>query len=347
MRSYIKFGTNIINLSMKHCEDIYKKLKVKLTKDDIRGESFYNNKLNKLVEYIDSQGGIRISNGAKCIFLENSEIPIIIEKKDGGFLYSTTDLAALQFRNDELKADEVLYIVDSRQSEYFTKIFQIAKNFNIVKNNIKLKHIHFGMMMDKLGKPFKTRDGGTIKLTELLDESIERAKKSIKNISNNNVNLTSSAIGIGAIKYSDLSINRDSNYIFDWDRMLNFNGNTSLYIQYGYVRIKSILNKSSINFQDKKLKFIITNQMEFDLSIHLLKFEDNLIYTSQNYTPHIITTYLYDLVVILMKFYENNKILDKEIEEKIKISRLIIIELTRKTIKKGLDILGIEIFNKL
>ncbi len=344
----LKLWREFIDVSLGHCEEVYSKLGVKLTKDNVRAESFYNPMLPKVINTLKDKGLLVESNGAKCVFLDNSDTPIIVQKSDGGYLYATTDLAGLEFRAKKLKADRISYVVDARQSEHFKQIFTIARKANIVSPNVKLEHIAFGTMMDKSGKPFKTRDGGTIKLIDLLDEAVLRAKETIKNRGNytNSKDLyrVARVIGIGAIKYADLSINRESNYIFSWDKMLSFDGNTALYMQYAYARISSIFKRYN---QELNGKIVISDALEHRLALMILKFEDTLLKASENGYPHIITSYLYDLVTLFMKFYENNPILKDNIDRETQISRLLLSKLTANTIKKSLEILGIEVVDKI
>ncbi len=338
---------SFINASLGHCEEVYKKLNVNLTRNDVRAESFYNNQLSNVIETLKNKAISTTSNGAECVFFEGDENPIIVQKSDGGFLYATTDLAALNFRDKELNAERICYVVDARQSQHFKQVFTIAEQAGMVKEKVALEHIGFGTMMDKGGKPFKTRDGGTIKLVDLLDEAVVRAKDAIKDRdvhSDEELDAVAKAIGIGAVKYADLSINRESNYIFNWDKMLSFEGNTSLYMQYAYARIQSILRKHNAEVSGK---IIIGDETEHRLALLLLKFEDTLTKAAADATPHSITSYLYDVVTQFMKFYELNPILKGGIEEEVKMSRLQLARLTASVIEKGLDILGIEVVDKI
>ncbi len=343
----LKLWESFINASLRHCEEVYEKLGVKLTRDDVRAESFYNDQLPQVIETLKEKNISTTSNGAECVFLEGDENPIIVQKSDGGYLYATTDLAALYFRANVLKAKRICYVVDARQSQHFKQVFAIAKMAGLVGEDVLLEHIGFGTMMDKGGKPFKTRDGGVVKLVDLLDEAVIRAKDAIKdrNVhSEEELESVAKAIGIGAVKYADLSINRESNYIFDWDKMLSFEGNTSLYMQYAYARIQSILRKHNAKVSGK---ITIGDEIEHRLAVMLLKFEDTLTKASIDATPHTITSYLYELVTLFMKFYEQNPILKEGIKEDIKMSRLQLSILTGAVIKKGLEILGIEVVNKI
>jgi len=338
---------SFIDASLGHCEEVYEKLGVNLTRDDVRAESFYNPQLPKVITTLQEKNLSTKSDGAECVFLDGAEIPVIVQKSDGGYLYATTDLAALEFRSQELNADRICYVVDARQAGHFKQVFTIAKKAGMVDEKVALEHIGFGTMMDKGGKPFKTRDGGVIKLIDLLDEAVVKAKASIKERdghSEEELNNIANVVGIGAVKYADLSISRESNYIFSWDKMLSFEGNTALYMQYAYARIQSILRKHNAEI---KGDIIINDETEHRLALMLLKFEDTLIKASIDATPHTITSYLYDVVTLFMKFYELNPILKGGIEEEVKMSRLQLAKLTASVIKKSLDILGIKVVDKI
>ena len=336
-----------IDISLGHCEEVYEKLNVNLTRNDVRAESFYNDDLGSVIKDLDAKGTLEESNGAQCVFLEGDEIPVIVQKGDGGYLYATTDLAALRYRAQVLGAKRISYVVDARQGGHFKQVFRVAKESGFVPEDVKLEHIAFGTMMDKGGKPFKTRDGGTVKLIDLLDEAVIKAKEAIKDkeaYSEEEVNALAKIIGIGAVKYADLSINRESNYIFNWDKMLSFEGNTSLYMQYAYARIQSIFKRFD---GELKGKIIIGDALEHRLAVMLLRFEDILERAAEDASPNQITTYLYELATLFMRFYEHNPMLKGGVEEETKISRLLLADLTAKTIKQGLDILGIQVVNKL
>jgi arginyl-tRNA synthetase len=332
---------------MGHCEEVYEKLDVKLTRGDVRSESFYNDDLSQVVTDLETEKMLTTSDGAKCVFLENEEIPVIIQKSDGGYLYATTDLAALRYRANTLEAKRISYVVDARQSGHFKQVFKVAKNAGFVNEDVNLEHIGFGTMMDKNGKPFKTRDGGTVKLIDLLDEAVVKARETINNkddYTEDEITTLAKIIGIGAVKYADLSINRESNYIFNWDKMLSFEGNTSLYMQYAYARIQSIFRKHNAAVEGD---IIIGDDLEHRLATMLLRFEDVLNRAAVDASPNQISTYLYELVTLFMRFYEQNPILKGGIEEEVKMSRLQLADLVAKTVKQGLDILGIKVVDKL
>lgn len=336
-----------IDISLGHCEDVYGKLCIKLTREDVKAESFYNEDLPNVIEDLIKQGLLKESDGAQCVFLEGEEIPVIVQKGDGGYLYATTDLAALRYRANVLDAKRISYVVDARQSEHFKQVFKIAKESGFVPKDVNLEHIAFGTMMDKTGKPFKTRDGGTVKLVDLLDEAVIKAKESIKdkeNLSLEELESLAKIIGIGAVKYADLSINRESNYIFDWDKMLSFEGNTSLYMQYAYARIQSIFRRFDGEIQGH---IVIKDQIEHRLGVMLLRFEEMLYRAAEEAAPNQITSYLYELATLFMRFYEQNPILKEGVCEELRMSRLALARLTARTIKEGLDILGIDVVDKI
>ena len=336
-----------IDISLGHCEEVYEKLGVNLAREDVRAESFYNERLPGVIEALEEKGRLRISEGARCVFLEDEEVPVIVQKSDGGYLYATTDLAALWYRSEVLGAKRISYVVDARQAGHFKQVFRVAKESGLVGEDVLLEHVAFGMMLDKKGRPFKTRDGGTVKLIDLLDEAVVRAKESIKakeSHSPEEIDALAKIIGIGAVKYADLSINRESNYIFDWDKMLSLEGNTSLYQQYAYARIMSIFRK-----YDGEIgrNIVIGNEIEHRLVVMLLRFEDVLEKAAKDAAPHQITGYLYDLATLFMRFYEQNPILKEGVDEEVKQSRLALAALTARVIKQGLDILGIEVVDRL
>jgi arginyl-tRNA synthetase len=343
----LELWQKFIDISLGHCEEVYRKLDVNLTKDDVRAESFYNEMLPEVIEELKNKNLLQESNGAKCVFIEDDEIPVIVQKGDGGYLYATTDLAALKYRAQILGAKRISYVVDARQSGHFKQVFRIAKDAGFVPKDVILEHVAFGTMMGKDGKPFKTRDGGTVKLIDLLEEAVKKAKETISNkeeYTPKEIEQLAKIVGIGAVKYADLSINRESNYIFDWDKMLSFEGNTSLYMQYAYARIQSIFRKHNAPIEGE---IIVSNKIEHRLSIVLLRFEEVLNRAAVDASPNQITTYLYEVATLFMRFYEQNPILKDDIEHKIKMSRLHLADLTAKTIKQGLAILGIEVVDKL
>ncbi len=337
---------NFIDKSLGHCEEVYSKLHVKLSREDVRAESSYNDDLEAIVKDLEAKGLLQESQGAKVVFTEE-ENPLIIQKSDGGFLYATTDLAAIRFRVAQLGAKRISYVVDARQAGHFQQVFAVARLAGYAPEDVQLEHVSFGMMLDKSGRPFKTRDGGTVKLIDLLEEAVERAKGAITQreaYSEEELEKIAEIVGIGAVKYSDLSINRESNYIFDWDRMLSLEGNTSLYQQYAYARIRSIFRK----YQGEVTGTVkIGDELERRLALKLLQLEDVLRAAAREAMPHYITTYLYELATLFMKFYENNPILREDVPEDLRQSRLILARTTAETLRLALEILGIKVLERL
>ena len=336
-----------IKKSLEHCQEVYDNLGVKLDNSCVKSESSYNDDLANIVSDLKEKGVAKESQGAKCVFFEDSENPLIIQKQDGGYLYATTDLAAIKYRVQTLKAKRICYVVDARQSEHFKQVFQTARMAGYADDSVLLEHIAFGMMLDKNGRPFKTRDGGTVKLIDLINEAVNRAKDVISKAdeySQEELEKIAKVVGIGSLKYADLSINRLSNYIFDWDKMLSLNGNTALYMQYAYARINSILNKAG-EFEEIEPK--LNDELERKLALKVLSLEDVLLKAYKEAMPHLITNYLYELATLFMKFYENNPILKEGVDKDLKLSRLNLAKATANAIKVGLGILGIEVLDRI
>ncbi|QJC33060.1 arginine--tRNA ligase [Enterobacteriaceae endosymbiont of Donacia semicuprea] len=353
----LQIWKKIVNITMNNHYQLYKKLNVELTSKNTMGESIYNDMLPNIITDLKKKGIAINDNGTIIIPLEGLKnkkgklMAVIIQKKDGAYLYATIDIACIKYRYKIFKAHRIIYYVDSRQSQYLNQIFKIVKKANYVPSNIKLEHHMFGMILNKYNKPFKTREGKNIKLNNLINESIKKSKKIIikKNpsIKKNKLENLSHIIGIGAIKYADLSKNRINNYVFKWDDMLSLNGNTSLYIQYAYVRAKSILKKVNIDFSnllDLEIKFV--NYSEFKLAITFLDFEEIILKIVDKGTPHLLCNWLYKITVLFSIFYENCKILNLQ-DDLLKLSRLKIVFLTSLFLKKGLLLLGIKTIKKM
>ena len=353
----LKLWKKFIDISIAHSESIYLNLNVTLKPSDIKPESFYNNDLKGILVDLENQNLAKEDQGAKVVFLDEladkngTPSPVIIEKSGGGFLYATTDLAALRYRNNILKPDRILYFIDVRQSLHMKQIFILAKKAGFVDKKVSLEHHAFGTMMDKSGKPFKTRSGGTVKLNNLLKEATEKAFKLVTdknpNLSKKEVSVISKKLGIGAVKYADLSKNRSNDYIFDWDSMLSFEGNTSPYLQYAYTRIYSIFEKISFSSEDIKGDLKISTNEERKLALVLLYFGETLEQVAAQGYPHILCNYLYNLASSYMVFYEHCPILKKDVPPTIKMSRLILSKTTSQILKKGLNLLGIEVMEKM
>lgn len=270
---------------------------------------------------------------------------VIIQKKDGAYLYTTTDIACAKYRYETLKADRIIYYIDSRQHQHLMQAWTIVRKAGYVPESVPLEHHMFGMMLGKDGKPVKTRAGGTIKLTDLLDEALERARRLIadKNPTMDDAELERLAqvVGIGAVKYADLSKSRTTDYVFDWDNMLSFEGNTAPYMQYAYTRVASIFKRSDQNEQQLSGAIRLAVEQETQLAVRLLQLEEAIVTVARDGTPHVLCAYLYDLAVLFSAFYEHCPILTAE-NEALRQSRLQLALLTARTLKQGLDLLGIE-----
>jgi len=352
-----KLWQQFINISTAHSESIYRDLNVTLQHTDIRPESAYNNDLGNIISELKQQQLAVEDQGAQVVFLEEladkkgNPSPVIIQKSGGGYLYATTDLAALRYRSNSLNADRILYFIDARQSLHMKQVFTLAKKAGFVDKNIQLEHHAFGTMMGKDGKPFKTRSGGTVKLTALLKEAVERAGKLVKEknpeSSTEEIKKIAQKVGIGAVKYADLSKTRTNDYIFDWDAMLSFEGNTAPYLQYAYTRIRSIFRKADLNADTFNGNINISEPQEKALALKLVQFGEVLQQVANDAYPHILCNYLYDIASAYMAFYEHCPVLKQGIEPEVKEGRLAISLLTARIMSCGLELLGIDVMEKM
>ncbi|ELJ3531495.1 arginine--tRNA ligase [Salmonella enterica] len=347
----------LVDITMTQNQITYDRLNVTLTRDDVMGESLYNPMLPGIVADLKAKGLAVESEGATVVFLdefknkEGDPMGVIIQKKDGGYLYTTTDIACAKYRYETLHADRVLYYIDSRQHQHLMQAWTIVRKAGYVPDSVPLEHHMFGMMLGKDGKPFKTRSGGTVKLADLLDEALERARRLVaeKNpdMSADELEKLANAVGIGAVKYADLSKNRTTDYIFDWDNMLAFEGNTAPYMQYAYTRVLSVFRKADIDEQAlASAPVIISEDREAQLAARLLQFEETLTVVAREGTPHVMCAYLYDVAGLFSGFYEHCPILSAE-NDAVRNSRLKLAQLTAKTLKLGLDTLGIETVERM
>jgi len=337
---FLEMWRKLVDITMSQNQLTYNRLNVTLTRDDVMGESLYNPMLPGIVADLKAKKLAVESEGATVVFLdeyknkEGEPMGVIIQKKDGGYLYTTTDIACAKYRYETLHADRVLYYIDSRQHQHLMQAWTIVRKAGYVPDCVPLEHHMFGMMLGKDGKPFKTRAGGTVKLSDLLDEALERARRLVaeKNpdMPADELEKLANAVGIGAVKYADLSKNRTTDYIFDWDNMLAFEGNTAPYMQYAYTRVLSVFRKANIDENVlANATVTITEDREAQLAARLLQFEETLTVVARDGTPHVMCAYLYDLAGLFSGFYEHCPIL------------------TAKTLKLGLDTLGIETVERM
>lgn len=353
---HIKAWERFIDESLRHCEDVYQKLGILLTRDDLDAESRYNDELPGIIEQLREKNLLSESEGAQCVFLpefvgkEGDPLPVIVQKSDGGYLYSTTDLAAIQFRAEKLHAQRSLYVVDARQSLHFQQVFAVAKAAGMAGDDLSLEHIAYGTMMGSDGRPFKTRSGDTVKLADLLDESVKRAFDLVSeknpDIDESERREIAAKVGIAAVKYADLSKNRTSDYIFDWSTMLSFEGNTAPYLMYAYARIKSILRKEEANIGDETLQItLLAETAERQLLLKILQLPEIVLAVAEECYPNQLCNYLYELAGLFMRFYENCPIL--KADQETKRSRLALASLTANTLQQGLDLLGIKTLERM
>ena len=329
---------------------IYDRLGIKF--DNELGESFFHELLPGVVDNFRSKGLSRVSEGAECVFLEGHEAPMIIQKSDGAYLYATTDLATIKYRMDHWKPDVVLYVVDFRQGGHFGKLFDAAKLWGYTDTNFQ--HVEFGTVLGDDGKPFKTRSGDTVGLEGLLDEaerrSLEIAKAQNEDLTEEQHQTIARVVGIGGLKYADLSINRTSDYKFNYDQMLALKGNTATYLQYGYARVFGILRKGGIDdpatLRESPVEFILDHPMERALAVSLTKLGESCDESLVDYKPNLLANYLYDLSNAFNQFFAQCPVLKAE-SEALKTSRLQLCDLTARTLKCGLGLLGIDVVEQM
>lgn len=367
-------------ISLNHCGEVYQHLGVLLTGDDIRGESFYNPWLKDAVDSLTAKGLLAESQGAQCVFLKDTQgkdlflakdgspLPFIVQKSDEGYLYATTDLAAIRYRcgtgPDAApwgRADRILYVVDARQALHFRMLFAVAREAGFAPEGVALEHIAFGTMMGADGRPFKTREGGTVKLMALLKEAEKLAEalvtqKNAEDVAAGRAEPFSEEqrkdiariVGIGAVKYADLSQNRTSDYVFTWDKMLSLQGNTAPYMQYAYARVRSIFRKGSHDAQaDRRddAPIEVAAPAELGLAKAILGFAETVDRAVEDYRPNILAAYLYDLAQAFTAFYDACPVLKSE--PSVRIHRLKLCDLTARIMERGLGLLGIETADRM
>ena len=351
--------------SLAKCDEVYNCLGVLLTRDDVRGESEYKEYLPRVIADLAASGRLEDSEGARCIFpdgflnKDGEPLPMIVQKSNEGYLYSTTDLAAIRYRCGTgpekpawAPADRILYVVDARQSLHFQMLFAVARDakVNFAPPGVSLEHVGFGTMMGDDGRPFKTRTGGTVKLMDLLDEAEQRAfafvserSPDLPEVERRQIART---VGIGAVKYADLSQNRSSDYVFSWDRMLSLDGNTAPYMQYAYARVRSIFRKGRTEAGELAGDIRLAEPAERVLGLKLAQLPETVEAVARECLPNVLCGYLFELAGAFMGFYESCPVL-KAGDEGTRASRLLLCELTARTIKTGLDMLGIETLEQM
>ncbi len=333
---------------------IYRRLGVKF--DHTLGESFYEDRLAGVVEDLTKRGLVTESEGARCVFLEGIDAPFLVQKQDGAFLYATTDLATIQFRVQEWSPDAIVYVVDHRQSLHFEQLFATARRWGY--DQIELEHVSFGTVLGEDGKPYKTRSGTAVGLDGLLDEAVERALAIVSAnddardeplLSAEEREIVAERVGIGAIKYADLAHNRTSDYVFSYDKMLAMQGNTAAYMQYSYARVRSIFAKGNVDLEQLRssdAQIQINEPPERALGLALLQLTEALERVAGDYRPNHLTAYLFDVASKYSAFFENCPVLKAE-SDHVRTSRLLLCDLTARTIGYGLELLGIEVVERM
>ncbi len=348
----------LCNQSRREFQVIYNLLDVELNE---RGESFYNSMLPGVVEELEKLGLLEENNGAQCVFLEgftNKEgepLPLIVQKSDGGYNYATTDLAAIRHRIEKEDAKRLIYITDSGQTNHFSQVWQVAKRANWIPDDVEVVHVSFGLVLGEDGKKLKTRSGETVRLRDLLDEAINRAridlekrlKEENRSESQEFIENVAKVVGLSAVKYADLSQNRNSNYVFSFDKMLALQGNTAPYLLYAYVRVQGIARRGEIEFEKLRedAKIIWQDEQDLVLGKHLLKLNEVLELVAVELLPNRLCEYLYELSEKFNKFFENCPVLKSA--EPLRTSRLLLCDLTARTLKLGLSLLGISVLERM
>ena len=344
--------------SRREFQVIYDRLDVHLTE---RGESFYNPLLPAVVEDLEKAGLLVEDAGAKCVFLEGftnkdgQPLPLIVQKSDGGYNYATTDLAALRYRIQQDNAERIIYVTDAGQANHFAGVLQVARKAGWIPDNVEIDHVPFGLVLGEDGKKLKTRSGETVRLKDLLDEAIARARTDLESRlkeenrqeSEEFIANVAKVIGISAVKYADLSQNRNSNYIFSYDKMLSLQGNTAVYLLYAYVRIQGISRKGDIDFKDlgADAKILLQEKEELVLAKHLLQLGEVISNVEQDLLPNRVYEYLYELSKKFNQFFEQCPVLWSE--EPVRTSRLMLCDLTARTLQLGLSLLGIQVLERI
>ena len=354
----IKAWNLLCDQSRREFQVIYDRLNVQLTE---RGESFYNPYLATVVDDLRATGLLVESDGAQCVFLEGytnrdgDPLPLIVQKTDGGYNYATTDLAAVRYRIGTDRADRIIYITDTGQSDHFAQVFQVAKLANWIPENVEIIHVPFGLVLGEDGKKIKTRSGEAIKLKDLLDEAIERFSNDLKlrlaaderQETDEFIANSAEVVGLSAVKYADLSQNRTSNYVFSFDKMLALQGNTAPYMMYAYVRVQGISRKGGIDFNNlgDRAQIMLNEELELTLAKHLLQLGTVINEVERDLLPNRLCQHLFELSQKFNQFYDKHSVL--QVEEPLRTSRLVLCDLTAKTLKLGLDLLGIPVIERM
>ena len=347
----IELWQMLVDRSLVHFNEVYQRMGILLSNNDLAGESKYESALPRVVEKLAKVGLLEESDGAKVVYLdgwknrEGEPLPLIIEKADGGYNYATSDLACILDRIENVGSRDFLYVVGAEQAQHFAMVFEVARNAGFMDEGVNAIHVPFGLVMGTDGKKLASRTGGAVHLNDLLIEAVERADAIVAekspNLSNDERAEVSKMLGIGAIKYADLSTDRNNNYTFEWEKMLSFDGNTAPYLQYAHARICSIFSKDEIDRNSiRDAEIILTHEREIALARALIKFPEALDSACSSHSPHKLATQLHNIAQAFGSFYEVCTVLNAE--HSTKLSRLALCDLTARTLQTGLDLLGID-----
>ncbi|MFI6325774.1 arginine--tRNA ligase [Nonomuraea sp. NPDC050556] len=344
-----------MDATIRYFDRIYGQLGVTLTHDDIAGESMYNAMLDKTCGDLEASGAAVISDGALCVFppgftgSDDKPLPLIIRKSDGGYGYATTDMAAVRYRVDDVKADRILYVVGADQALHFRMIFAAARMVGWLPDTVSAEHVQIGMVLGKDGKRFKTRSGESVKLSDLLDEAVERASSAIDERGYDEAakQEIAHAVGMGAVKYADLSISHDSEYVFDLERMVSFTGNTGPYMQYATARIRSIFRKAGSAPSDATAPITLGEPAERALALQLLGFGAIVDQVAALSEPHRLCAYLFETASLFSTFYEECPVLKDGVAPEVRDSRLALCALTLRVLETGLGLLGVPVPDRM
>ncbi|MGA5410098.1 arginine--tRNA ligase [Streptomyces lavendulocolor] len=329
---------------------VFNKLDMEINDPDVVGESGYNDMLDETCRLLEESGVAVRSEGALCVFFDDvkgpdgNPVPLIVKKSNGGYGYAATDLSAIRDRVQKLGADTLVYVVDARQSLHFKMVFETARRAGWLGDQVHAVQLAFGTVLGKDGKPFKTREGETVRLVDLLDEAIDRAaavvREKAQDLTEDEIAERAAQVGIGAIKYADLSTSASRDYKFDLDQMVSLNGDTSVYLQYAYARIKSIIRKAG-DAEPAAHPDIALAPAERALGLHLDRFAETLTEVASSYEPHKLAAYLYQLASHYTAFYSECPVLKADTPEQVE-NRLFLCELTARTLHQGMALLGIR-----
>ncbi len=346
----------LVHESVRHADEVYTRLGVLLQDDDLQGESTYNDALPKVIEDLDAKNLLEESDGAKVVFpqgfigKDDEPMPLIVQKSDGGYLYATTDLAAVRYRSDELDVDRIVYVTDARQKQHIAMMLAVARAAGFVRESVRTDHVTFGMVLGEDNKPFKTRAGGTVKLMDLLGDSARRAAAIVRektpDLTDAQMAEVAEVVGIGAIKYADLSSDRNKDYVFSWQRMLALEGNTAPYMQYAYARVRSIFRKAGVDGPPAGAAVTVTEPAERALVLQLLQIGPTVRSVADNLEPHHLCGYLYDLAKAFSRFFESCPVI-KAPDGATRDSRLLLCDTTARALELVLGLLGIKVLQRM